>query len=127
MQKRRQEKIRLMTQEKKIALYKKLQSDLIVVSEEIDDFKRSVRSQEEVIAYFRSIAPFDRESVFVLYLDAKNRVIDYKEEFQGTLTQSIMYPREIIKQAMKKAAFSIIVCHNHPSGDVTPSVMERFL
>jgi DNA repair protein RadC len=117
--------VKEMTQEKRIDLYKKLQQDLIEVSEEIDEFKRPVRDQKEIIQYFRSIAPFDKEAVFVLYLDAKMRVIDYKQEFGGTLTQSVIYPREIIKTAIDKAALSIVLCHNHPSGNTTPSDADR--
>jgi DNA repair protein RadC len=117
--------IKKMPQEKRIDLYKKLQSDLIAVSEEIDDFKRPVRDQKEVLAYFRSISPYDKEAVFVLYLDARNRVIDYRQESSGTLTQSVIYPREIIKRVMDKAASSIILCHNHPSGSPNPSEMDK--
>jgi DNA repair protein RadC len=125
MQKRTQEKIKKLSQEKKIRLYKKLKEKIVFVSEEIQDFKKTVRSQKEVLEYFRSIAPYDNETVFVLYLDAKNGVIDYKQEFSGTLSQSVVYTREIIKKALDKGASSVILVHNHPSGNPTPSEADR--
>jgi DNA repair protein RadC len=119
------QKVKEMTQEQRLDLFKKLQQDIIQVSEEIYDFKKSVSDQKDIINYFRAIAPIDKEAVFVLYLDAKNRVIDYKKESEGTLTNSIVYPREIIKTALQKAALSVVLLHNHPSGSPTPSDADR--
>jgi DNA repair protein RadC len=125
MTNKQQEKIKKMTQEQKINNYKKLQEALIFISDEIQDFKKTVRSQNEVIEYLRGIAPIDCEQVFTIYLDAKNGVIDFTQESKGTLTQSIVYPREIIKKAIDKGALSVILVHNHPSGSPEPSDADR--
>ncbi len=88
--------------------------------------KFSVKSQEDVIAYFREECGFvDRENVYALFLDAKNKIIADKKMSGGTLTQALLYPREVIKSALAKGALSIIVIHNHPSGDPSPSENDR--
>ncbi len=88
--------------------------------------KYSVRDQKEVAEYFRTAcAADDREAVYALFLDAKNRVIDNKKLGEGTLTQSVVYPREIIKEAITKAALSVVLVHNHPSGSPSPSDADR--
>ena len=63
----------------------------------------------------------DRECFMVLYLDAKNRVIDDERLFSGTVTASAVYPREVIRAALAHAAAAVIFAHNHPSGDPAPS------
>lgn len=63
----------------------------------------------------------DREYFCVVYLNAKNRVTDFETLFEGTLTSSAVYPREVVKNAMEKKAASLIFAHNHPSGDAEPS------
>ncbi|WP_027357778.1 RadC family protein [Desulforegula conservatrix] len=63
----------------------------------------------------------DREYFSVVYLNAKNRVLDVETLFEGTLTSSAVYPREVVKNAMEKKAASLIFAHNHPSGDPEPS------
>jgi DNA repair protein RadC len=88
--------------------------------------KYSVRDQKDAVEYFRNVcAGNDRESVYALFLDAKNRIVDNKKLGDGTLTQSVVYPREIIKQALAKSALSVVLVHNHPSGSPTPSEMDR--
>lgn len=63
----------------------------------------------------------DREFFGVLYLNAKNRVLDFETLFEGSLTSSAVYPREVVKKAIEKKAASLIFAHNHPSGDTEPS------
>lgn len=62
-----------------------------------------------------------RECFCVIFLDAKNRVIDLDVLFSGTLTASSVYPREVVQSALTKQAAAVIFAHNHPSGDPTPS------
>lgn len=62
-----------------------------------------------------------QEVLIVVTLDTKNKVISKKEIFRGGLNSSLVHPREIFKEAVKESAASIIICHNHPSGDPTPS------
>lgn len=63
----------------------------------------------------------DREFFGVLYLNAKNRALDFETLFEGSLTSSAVYPREVVKKAIDNKAASLIFAHNHPSGDTEPS------
>jgi len=66
--------------------------------------------------------------VFVcIWLDAQHRVIDYEEAFEGTLTQTSVYPREIVKAALSRNAAAVIFAHNHPSGAAQPSQADELL
>ena len=62
-----------------------------------------------------------QEKFIALYLDTKNKLISYETIFIGTVSSSTIHPREIFKQAIKYSASSIIIVHNHPSGNSTPS------
>lgn len=62
-----------------------------------------------------------QEHFVVIFLDSKNQVIHYQTIFIGSLNASIVHPREIFREAVKRSAASIICAHNHPSGDPTPS------
>ena len=62
-----------------------------------------------------------QEKFCALYLDTKKNVISFKVLFKGTLDKSIVHPREVFKEAILLSASGVIVMHNHPSGDVTPS------
>ena len=57
----------------------------------------------------------------MVLLNTKNCIIGVKDIFTGSLNNSIVHPREIFKAAINKNSASIIICHNHPSGDPTPS------
>lgn len=63
----------------------------------------------------------------VVFLDVQNRVISIEEMFRGTLTQTSVYPREVVKEALASNAASVIFCHNHPSGVATPSRADELL
>lgn len=63
----------------------------------------------------------------VLFLDAQNRLIEMKELFHGTLTQTSVYPREIVKHALGLHAAAVVLAHNHPSGTVQPSRADEAL
>ena len=66
--------------------------------------------------------------VFVcLWLDAQHRVIKTEEAFRGTLTQTSVYPREIVKAALAVNAAAVIFAHNHPSGAAQPSQADEYL
>ncbi|GIM29200.1 UPF0758 protein [Clostridium polyendosporum] len=62
-----------------------------------------------------------QEVLKLIMLNTKNGVIAIKDVFKGSLNSSIVHPREVFLEAIKKSAASIIICHNHPSGDPTPS------
>jgi DNA repair protein RadC len=66
--------------------------------------------------------------VFVaMFLDAQNRVIEIEELFRGTLTQTSVYPREVVKRALHHNAGAVILAHNHPSGVAEPSHADETL
>ena len=73
------------------------------------------------------LADRPHEVFAVLFLDVQNRVIAYQEMFRGTLTQTSVYPREVVKAAMRHNAAAIAMAHNHPSGHVEPSAADRQL
>lgn len=63
----------------------------------------------------------EQESFHALYLDARNRLIEVKELFLGTVNSANTHPRDIFREAVRANAVSLIIGHNHPSGDLTPS------
>ncbi|MCZ6690196.1 MAG: DNA repair protein RadC, partial [Planctomycetota bacterium] len=63
----------------------------------------------------------EKETFYALLLDSKNRLIREEAISTGTLTASLVHPREVFRGAIKDAAAALIVAHNHPSGDPTPS------
>lgn len=67
------------------------------------------------------------EAFSVLFLDAQNNVIEFREMFRGTLTQTSVYPREVVKAALKLNAAAVILTHNHPSGSLEPSRADELL
>jgi len=70
---------------------------------------------------FSYIEGLEQEHLEVAYLDTKNKVISKRNIFKGSLSASIVHPREIFKEAVKLSAASFLVAHNHPSGDPAPS------
>lgn len=67
----------------------------------------------------------DVEKMYGIFLDAKNRIITIEELFSGSITSSVVYPREIVKRVLKLKAVSVIISHNHPSGDTAPSPEDK--
>ncbi len=72
-------------------------------------------------------AGLEHEVFLVLYLDANHRLIEPQELFRGTLTQTSVYPRELVKGALARNAAALAVAHNHPSGQTEPSRADEFL
>jgi DNA repair protein RadC len=68
-----------------------------------------------------------REEFAVLFLDAQNRLIELGVMFRGTLTQTSVYPREVVAEALRLSAAAVILAHNHPSGTVNPSRADEAL
>ncbi len=68
-----------------------------------------------------------REVFVVLFLDAQNRVMAQEELFAGTLTQTSVYPREVVKRALHHNSAAVILAHNHPSGVAEPSRADELL
>ena len=78
--------------------------------------------------YLRLLLTGREHEVFIcMFLDAQNRVIACDELFRGTLTQTSVYPREVVKTSLAHNAAAVILCHNHPSGVSEPSSADRQL
>jgi DNA repair protein RadC len=69
----------------------------------------------------------EHESFVAMFLDAQHRLISIQELFRGTLTQTSVYPREVVKAALKENAAAVIFSHNHPSGVAEPSQSDQML
>jgi DNA repair protein RadC len=74
-----------------------------------------------------SLASREHEVFVCIWLDAQHRVLDADELFRGTLTQTSVYPREVVKKALRVNAAAVIFAHNHPSGVAQPSQADELL
>ncbi len=84
--------------------------------------RNSVDAFVQLKEYLRISMGCKKQEVFVVaFLDAKNRIISVQELFRGTVDRSVIYPREVLREAFANNAVSMIFAHNHPSGDVRPS------
>jgi DNA repair protein RadC len=85
-------------------------------------------SSQEIFDYFyHSMRDLKKEVVKVIYLNSNNQIIDVIDYPQGTVDSSFVYPREIIEGALKHCAVSIILVHNHPSGNPEPSLNDKII
>lgn len=80
--------------------------------------------REYLVAHY---ACLEHEVFTVLFLDASNRLLDVSDMFRGTLTQTSVYPREVVKEVLKRNAAAVILAHNHPSGVAEPSRADEML
>src|SRR5258706_4120997 len=95
-----------------------------------DDMRsaNALTSPGAVRDYLRlAIAGREHEVFVCLWLDAQHRVISFDELFRGTLTQTSVYPREIVKAGLRSNAAAVIFAHNHPSGAAQPSQADELL
>jgi DNA repair protein RadC len=84
--------------------------------------RNALSSWNEVIAYCRSSMAFaDKEQFRLLFLDKRNQLIADEVQQTGTVDHTPVYPREVIKRALELSATALILVHNHPSGDPSPS------
>ncbi len=92
------------------------------VTHYLDENKFKIRSAEDVFLLFKPhIIGLKQEKLFTIFLNTKNEIISYKTIFIGTQNKSITHPREIFHYAIKNTAVKIILAHNHPTNDTTPS------
>lgn len=84
--------------------------------------KNALQSWSQVINYCMTTMSFkEAEQLRILYLDQKNQILSDEVQQTGTVNHTPIYPREIMKKALEVGATSLILVHNHPSGDPTPS------
>ena len=92
------------------------------------DASETISEPYMAIMYFQSeLEHWEREVFMVIFLDNQNRLIRTEKMFFGTINQASVHPREVIKAALKCNAAAIIIAHNHPSGECTPSDADRHL
>jgi DNA repair protein RadC len=87
---------------------------------------KSINRTKDVFDYCSpKLSSLDKEYLMVLHLDSKNRVLKDEIISIGTLNNTLIHPREVFKSAIKESSNSIILVHNHPSGDPTPSEEDK--
>jgi DNA repair protein RadC len=69
--------------------------------------------------------PDDVETVYCIFLNAKNRILAIEKMFSGTISSSAIYPRELVKRILALKSSAIVLTHNHPSGFVEPSAEDK--
>lgn len=90
--------------------------------------KDPIRSSKELFDYlYHTIRDKKREIFKVVFLDAQNRIMAIETLFEGTLTASSIYPRELVLAALRHNAAGILLVHNHPSGEPRPSREDRLI
>ena len=100
--------------------------DLYRMSSGINTRNPIINSPEAASDFFHTVMDkiYDKEAFVVAFLNTKNRVIDHEVVSVGTINSSIVHPREVFRNAIINKANSVILCHNHPSGDLTPSTED---
>ena len=84
-----------------------------------------IRSPSDCAEFItEEVKTLEQEHFIGIYLDTKNRILAKKTLFIGSLNRSLVHPREVFKEALKHGCASIILVHNHPSNDVTPSPQD---
>jgi DNA repair protein RadC len=91
--------------------------------------EREVFSTPDAVKHYLQLhlARRQHEIFAVLFLDSQNRLIALEELFRGTLTQTSVYPREVVLRALHHHAAAVVLAHNHPSGTVSPSRADEAL
>lgn len=98
-----------------------------VVREEAPAYlqSRRISRPEDVYELLHDLQRETKEHFLALHLDGKNRIICLDRVSTGSLNQSIVHPREVFKGALLSSAAAVVLVHNHPSGDPTPSTEDR--
>lgn len=105
-----------------VYLFKLIQEAIKRIFNTAFEGKNILSSYQEVIKYCQVIIGNSKiEEFHILFLDIKNQLIKHELSQKGTIDRSAIYSREVIKQALELGASSIILIHNHPSGDPEPS------
>jgi len=81
-----------------------------------------IRSSEDVLDYLRhNLRDKSKEVFMIIYLNGRNQILKMEKLFEGTLNTSAVYPREVVKRALENDASALVLVHNHPSGNSSPS------
>lgn len=105
-----------------LRMYRLKVASWTVVREPGQPSPRLLSDHASVAAPARELIPDDdREHFLAFYLNSQNRLLFFSEISVGTQTATLVHPREVFGPALREGAAAIVVCHNHPSGEVTPS------
>lgn len=89
---------------------------------------QALNSPQVVRDFLRiKLGTLEHEVFAVIHLDAQHRVIEYVEMFRGTVSQTSVYPREVVKEALARNSAALLLVHNHPSGAPEPSRADEAL
>ena len=89
---------------------------------------RGIKKPADAVALFvGKLAGLNAERFAALFVDTRHRVIQYEELFFGTIDTTTIHPREVVKRALLHNAAAVLVAHNHPSGDPTPSRADELI
>ena len=101
---------------------------LAIVEARLKAVTLTVNSPEPVKNFLKlQLGALEREVFGVMFLNAQHRMIAFEIMFQGTLTQTSVYPREVARKALEHNAACVVLAHNHPSGVVEPSPADKML
>ena len=114
-----------MTAREKRAIYRAMGILETHLKQATGDALNSPRAVRELLAL--KLAREESEQFLVLFLDTQHRLIEAETLFYGTLSQTSVYPREVVKRALCHNAAAVILAHNHPSGVPDPSQSDRLL
>lgn len=105
-----------------------VQRALRIIEQQLGEYGPQLSSPQAVKDYLRPRLALEKREVFMcLFLTAQNRLIEARAMFTGTLTQTAVHPREIARAALEVNAASLILAHNHPSGEARPSPQDILL
>ena len=102
---------------------KEIQVSYKLTQQEVPDHK--IETSESVYKIFKELTRLDREKFRALHLNRRNKIIGFEVVSIGSLTESIVHPREVFKSAFLHNACSLILVHNHPSGEAQPSEEDK--
>ncbi len=107
------------------AAFQILESAASIVAEKFSD--KDVYSDPDLTKEFLmyKLSGHEREVFAVMFLNSQNELIEYNELFSGTINSAAVYPREVVKHALKVNASAVIFAHNHPSGKSEPSEADK--
>lgn len=100
----------------------------VAISFRKDGLKKnpSIENRLGLLDYlYTKMSALKHEEFHVIYLDSKNNILADEMLFKGTVNSSAVYPREVTKAALKHGALSLVLVHNHPSGDPAPSIEDE--
>ena len=103
-----------------------IEQALTILESRLRQPEQVIREPRDAVSYLQlAFNGLDRESFRVIFLNSQHGVIEIEELFQGTIDGAAVYPREVVKAALRFNAAAVILAHNHPSGCPKPSAADR--